>query len=61
MIAVISAAVSGDVTRRITLRGTGMRPSPSMTARTTRGCTSSPPLATALAAAAIWSGVTPTW
>ena len=44
-----------------TFRGTGVRTPSLMTARTTRGCTSSPPLATELTAAAICSGVTLTW
>ena len=43
------------------LRGTGVRLPFVMTARTMRGSSSSPPLATELTAAAIWIGVTATW
>jgi hypothetical protein len=49
------------VARPSTLRGTGSRTPSFTTARTMRGWISSPPLATALTAVTIWSGVTPTW
>ena len=61
MICVSVAAVFAVIGRPTTLRGTGRRLPSRITARTTRGWTSSPPLATALTAAAICSGVTPTW
>lgn len=60
IMSVSTAAVAGDTARRTTLRGTAAREPPDTTARTTRGSTNSPPLATALTAAAICSGVTPT-
>jgi hypothetical protein len=62
MMAVSEAAVCGVMARRITVRGSST-PAALATrrARTTRGSTSSPPLATALVAAAICMGVTPTW
>ena len=60
MIEVSSAAVRAVIGRPTSAGTIGVR-TPSLTmARTTRGCSSRPPLATALAAAAICSGVTPT-
>ena len=60
MIAVSAAAVSALIVRRTTFGCTANRRLSRYTARTTRGSTYSPPLATELTAAAICSGVTPT-
>ena len=61
MIAVSSAAVRSDTVRR-SARGCTTERRPSLiTARTTRGSINVPPLAMELAAAAICTGVTPTW
>ena len=61
MMVVSCAATSALSTRRTTLRGTTCRTPLRITARTRRGSSSSPPLATALKAAAICSGVTLIW
>jgi hypothetical protein len=61
MMRVSSAAVPSLMARRRTLRGTTARTPSRITARTTRGCSSSPPLATTLNAVAICSGVTLIW
>ena len=61
MIVRSSAIVEGDTVLRSTFGATGMRRPFLTTARTTCGSISDPPLATELTAAAICSGVTPTW
>ena len=60
MMPVNSKAVSLLMTWRTTLCGTAVRVPSRMTARTTRGCSRSPPFATALTAVAICRGVMPT-
>ncbi len=61
MIPVSVAAVSASIARRITVGLTASRCPSRTVARTTWGSISRPPLATALAAVAICSGVTLTW
>ena len=60
MIRISVRAVSSEITLRIVLGSTrrSSRPSASNVARTTRGCISTPPFATAPNAAASWSAVT---
>ncbi len=61
MIVVSVAAVSGLIVRRTALGGVRVRTPSRTTLRNRRGSYSVPPLATELTAAAICSGVTPTW
>src|SRR5256885_16650701 len=59
--AVTALAVETDTARRVWAAGVaGRTPWPSMVARTRRGDTYSPPFATALYAASIWSADTDT-
>ena len=60
MIEVSSAAVRAVIGRATSSGSTAARTPSRTVARTTRGWSSRPPLATALTAAAICSGVTPT-
>ena len=59
MIAVIVAAVSGETTRRTSFGVVTVRLPSCVNARSTCGSMRTPPLAIALAAVTIWSGVTP--